>query len=206
VIGLLRYAFLRGLRDGSLITLLAAPTVMVSMPAVAVWLSGRTVPMPPAEAAGGLIVFNAALMGSLASFMAFRSEIATRAIGAFVLASRSWLIPFACTIYGWIVGTTAATLCAGAMFATGWGAPADLRSVTVNVLVIGLAAASAGTLGVMISSSFSTMAWVFAGLVGMIGLIQANEAASGIEILAVLLVVLISSGIAAVIVERRCAT
>jgi hypothetical protein len=206
VIGLLRYAFLRGLRDSTLITLLVSPTVMVAAPAVVVWLTGRSIEMPPADATSALILFQAGLMGSLASFMAFRTEIATRAIGSFVLAARSWLIPVAGTIYGWIVGTIASTMCAASMFATGWGVPADLRSVMVNVVAITLAAAALGTMGVMISSSYSTVGWVYAGLVAMIGLVQADDAASGIEILAVLLAALISIGVAAVIVERRCAT
>jgi hypothetical protein len=206
VIGLLRYAILRGLRDGTLITLLAAPTVMVSMPAVAVWLSGGSVPMPPADVMTAMLLFHAALMGSLASFMAFRNEIATRSIGTFVLAAPSWLIPAASTIYGWIVGTIASSLSAAGMFVTGWGVPPDAGSAMVNVAIMALAAASVGSMGVMISSSFSTVAWFFTGLVVIIGLVHGDNAASGIETLAIVLVALISGGIAAVIVERRCAT
>lgn len=220
MIGLLRYAFLRGLRDSTLVTLLASPAVMVSMPVLASWLSGRNVPMPPPQAGAAMILFFAALMGSLASFMAFRSEISTRAIGAFVLAAPSWLIPVACTLYGWIVGLLASTICAACMVATGWGVFTDpgtrvaaewgafigAGTLAVNVAAIGLAAAAVGTMGVMISSSFSTVGWIYAGLIAIIGFIQGGDGASGIELLGVVLVALISTGIAAVIVERRCAT
>ena len=116
MIAILRYAFLKNKRDGSLAAFLLGPIIMLSAPLLGVaaflkggpvyplsldpqWSAARTA-ANMAPAAMCAVAFFAALAG----FWGFRSEIANRSIGSFVLAARPATIQTASALFGAAAG------------------------------------------------------------------------------------------------------
>ena len=204
--GLFRYAFLKSSRDGSLITLLFAPSVMLVCPLLVGWLFARNLKLiqPPAHVFAALVQMMSGFTAALAAFLAFRGEIANRAIGSFVLATRSWQIPLASTLYGAVVGVVGA-LGATAFGMTIWTFPSDPSTFFSRVLLVSLAAASAGALAIVVSQSMAAAGWVFVGMMVLIVIFDEIETTPIQQMSLAVLIIVISVSLAAFFLERRCA-
>lgn len=205
--GLLRYAVLKNSRNGSLLTLLLAPTAMIAAPMLAIWLFDRSGRLRmPAEVASDVSIMSGALMAALAAFMTFRTEIANHTIGTFVLATRSWSIPVASAVYGCLIGIGSALLANATLFIsmgivhTGW-----IEFLT-RVTIFSLAAASGGALAILLSQSMAAGVWVYMLTCVLVAPPWKDDPANdALRMGIAVTIALVCVPIAALLVERRCA-
>lgn len=216
MIALLRYAFLKNLRDGSLAAFILGPVIMLTAPLLGAALFGEGGPRFPARMDWTMsaarnaammapaTVFIAALFASLAGFWSLRSEIISKSIGTFVLAVRPLKIQIAAMLFG-----------AGAAFAgyigTGLALSVLLNALPPNPLrlildaaILCLLGAAAGFLAVI----FSAEPWAIIPLfVGGVAIIPSLAKMRGpLPELTAVALTLICISISVFFLERRCAT
>lgn len=205
--GLLRYAFLKNARDGTLLTLLLAPMVMLVVPTVIILLNDRSSKLRiPPEASNMLTIMMGVLMAGLAGFLLYRTEIANHSIGSLMLATRPSTLALSSAIYGCAVGLGAAITTVAGMFATGAPLPAKPLEWLVRAFVLTLMAASVATTAVTLTRSAAAIGWMYAAMVFFIG--SFAEAELDVAWLAVLALTLsaVSLAVSTVLLERRCAS
>ena len=205
--GLLRYAFLKNLRDGTLATLLLAPVVMLVVPTLVIMIVDRSTRFRiPAEASNMLTIMMGVLMAGLAGFLLYRTEIANHSIGSLMLATRPWMLALSSAIYGSAVGLGAAMATVGGMAATGAVLPPEPLEWLARALALTVMAASVATTAVTLTRSMAAIGWMYAGMVFFIG--SFAEAEMDVLLLVVLCLILsaISVAVSTVLLERRCAS
>ena len=218
---LLRYAILKSLRDGTLAALLIAPAVMVLAPLLGVSafhaIRGQgTYPleldpnMPPAATATGIATVGAiisTLASGLAAFWLFRREVATRTLGSLMLAARSRTIALSAVTYAAAGGIGAFLLCVSAIFLFTMHLPS--KGITLLLIAAGscLVAGATGVLLLTFSPDRSMVAPVGAGslLVAFLTF-QLRSASAGAAFVAVAATCAVLFSVAAILLERRCAT
>jgi hypothetical protein len=167
MITLLRYAFVKGFRDHSLLPVLLGPLVMMASPILGVGIfesmrgrggfpfafyKGSTAPQ---IAAITLIAAGVAILaGGIAAFLSFRSEIMSHSIGFLVLARRPVEIVAAAAIAGTLVGVTSFAGCVAAIALLMGGISHGVLFVFAMTAVGSLVISSAGIL--LVSISFDT--------------------------------------------------
>jgi hypothetical protein len=204
--GLLRYAFLKNSRDGSLITLLVAPTAMTVLPMLVVSLFDRSISHIPAEAAQILPITISSLMAALASFLVFRTEIANHAIGSFVLATRPVTVPLASILYGSLIGLGAAVTTMAAFAATFTSWPPAFGHFLARAFMIALISASTATLAAMLTRSMAAIAWVYGLILILTGVSDDFRTGTGLMLSISLITAALSVGVSTFLLERRCAS
>ena len=202
--GLLRYALLKSARDGSLATMLAAPTVMIVAPTFVMSLLTRDNRLViPTNAVQGLAVIMAALIASLAGFQLFRTEIADHSIGSLILATRPVTVPLTATVFGAAVGAAAALLTVLALGVLTGSWPASPLEFASRIVIVTIGAASVAILCVALTRSAAAIAWMYATIVFVVlsGLLRMRLAP-----LVSLGVVAVSISLATIVLERKCAS
>jgi len=147
----------------------------------------------------------AVCFASLSSFWMFRSEVATNAMGSFILAKRPILIALAMNVYSsviavisWGIGVTAGIILTGAM-------PPDLSSLTVAVFIVSVAASALGSLTVMISAQPQMLIGAYCGSCLFLPFLVMQSNRPKVMLIAAATAV-IGTTVATFLLERRCAT
>jgi hypothetical protein len=215
VIALLRYAFLKNLRDGSLAAFILGPVIMLTAPLLgaAVFNKGPAYPMRMddhisaarnAAMMAPATVFIAALFAALAGFWSFRGEIVSKSMGSFVLAVKPLKIQLAAMLFGGGAAFAGYLGTALSLSALMNALPPNPGRLLLDAAILCLFGAAGGSLAVIVSSEpwaiipmFVCGALIVPSLAKMRGPLP--------ELTAVALI-LICISISAFFLERRCAT
>ena len=215
MIAVLRYAFLKNMRDGSLAAFILGPIIMLTAPLMGVAAFTRDLRVYPlsispqwsaARSAAEMMVpmlFIAALFAALAGFWAFRGEIVSRSMGSLVLALRPVKIQTATMLFGAAAGF-AGFLCAGiSLFALMNALPPHPLRVLLNAVVLCLFGGAAGSLTVSISAEpWAIIPLYVCGIVVVMWLAKAPDL---VPILIGLILTVVCIAVSAFFLERRCA-
>ena len=214
---LLRYAFVKSLREHLLAGVLLTPLVMAVAPllglAVANVFFGR--PAFPfrfdgeitqtmfASQLSAAVLLIATLGAGISAFYVFRAEVTSRAVGFFVLANRPRAFAAAAVSYGTIAGLLSyliAVLGSGVLISA---LPPQLASHIAIATIASFVAAALGTASVVFSTEVTMLAVVSIGAAGTaVGLL--NNPRLLAFALAIVSATLLAAMIPAV-VRRRCA-
>ena len=167
---LLRYAWMKGVRDRTIPTLVFGPSLLSVTPllATAVFnsLRGRevwpmTIPGTVNAAQTGQILTLPALMAGaifagIAAFWIFRPEMMGRTIGLFLLAQPRMAVPFAATLFGSITGISSAAVSVSSIaFLTQTDMP--FSALAAGAAVAMVLSAALGALSIGFSSQFTIL-------------------------------------------------
>jgi hypothetical protein len=216
MMAILRYAFLKNLRDGSLAAFILGPIIMLTAPLLGSAFFGEGGPRFPAKMdmtmsaarnaamLAPATLFITALFASLAGFWSLRSEIISKSMGTFVLAVRPVKIQIAAMLFG-----------AGAAFAGYIGTALSLSALLnalppnpvrliLDAAILCLFGAAAGFLAVILSAEPWAIVPLFVAGVAIIPSLAKMRGPLP-ELTAIALIVICIS-ISAFFLERRCAT
>jgi hypothetical protein len=215
VIALLRYAYLKGLRDSSLFAFILIPMMFPVAALVGVTLGkGRLLyllymnaqfsPQQNATLAGQITTGICVLFTVITAFWTFRSEIATRSVGSFLLAARPLKLSLALILFaaaiglaGWIGGMAMIGVLTTAM-------PPHLALLALKVAAGTLAASALGTLVVTISPNPGMILGAY--LVCIISIVWVEKSTSLSQLIGAVAIAIVCAALAAFLLERRCAT
>jgi len=213
---LLRYAILKTSREQLLPALLFSPAVVFVAPmlGVAGYNLIRGNPVYPmgldtrlgvrgsAEMMFEVVLLLTSVIGGIAAFRMFRSEVSARTLGFFYLATPPRMVSLAMTVYGSAVGTAAFIIAVAIVsIATGVMPQNFGRALTITVLSSACSSAL-GSLMLAISDDFTMLVPVCAGgLAVSVALSKWHSAAIfGAAIVAVAVVMVIAE----LVWRRRC--
>jgi hypothetical protein len=215
VIAILRYAFLKSLRDRSLMVFLAAPAVVNATVLLGTTLAHRLTyplyiiwtwsPRQNAEIAGTMATLFAVLFAGMAAFWTFRPEISSRAISSFMMGTRPVSIAAALILFAAITGTGAWIADIGVITVLTGAVPRHLALLVLLELVLSFTAASVGALAVMISAQPAMIIWAFAGSVVFMPWLASDKKTPTAMAVAIV-VSIVCTAMSAFLLERRCAT
>jgi len=212
---MLRYAYLKGLRDSSVIAFLA---IEMLIPVAALggvtfgkghfhyplYLEAHFSPAQNATMAGQITTAICVFFTVITAFWTFRSEIATRSVGSFLFAMRPLtlalsLILFAAAIgvAGWIGGMAMIGILTTAF-------PPQIALMALKVVAGTLAASAFGTLVVSISPNPGMIIGAYVACVVLTVWVEKSK--SSIQLIAAVALAIICAAFAAFFLERRCAT
>ena len=214
---LLRYAFMRGMRENFLLPLLFFPAASSATPLLAIGvynlIKGQgTWPLSLARnlsAANSVQILTqsaliaAATMAGTGAFWVFRSEMTGRSIGLFALARRAGVVAATSTLFGTVAGVVAYGLNV-AVLALLTGATAGRGgALTASVLLLSIFGSALGTLLVAVSQDLSMLIPVYAitTLAG-VRLVDHPSVALSLTVIAAAAVVILA---APFFWRRRCA-
>ena len=216
MIAILRYAFLKNLRDGSLAAFLLGPIIMLTAPllGVAAFTKGLVVyplsidaHLTPARSAAEMApvtVFIAALFAALAGFWSFRGEIISRSMGSFVLAVKPVKIQIASTLFGAAAGFAGYILTSVSLFTLMAALPPHPVHLITDAAILCLFGAASGSVAVILSSEPWAIAPLF--LFGMVVIPWLAKMRGAAPELIGLVLSIICVAVSAFFLERRCAT
>ena len=209
MIALLHYAFLKGLRDRSM------PVLFLIAPAqIAAMLIGYSVthrhlqyPLMTFEWADrdvkGLGIIIPSVVASISAFWTFRSEVATKAIGSFVMASRPVTVVLALIVFAAATATgglVAAAITVGVLTA---GLPANIALLASVGIIAAVLGASLGALYVTISPQPMMLLGAFIAGIPLVPVVF-NAATSRILLNASVLS-MVCIAVSTFLLRRRCA-
>lgn len=211
MIALMHYAFLKGMRDRSLpIFFLMGPVQLAAM-LIGFSLIRRHLHYPlltPDFDRGDVAIFTIVLpsiVATLSAFWTFRSEVATRAIGSFVVASRPITVVVALIVFA------AATAIGGLMAMLGTfvvllaALPPNLATFAALGVISAFVGGSLGALYVTISPQPAMLVWAFiAGFPLAPWILDPAFRPRLLTIDGIVLIVCI--GVSTFLLRRRCAT
>ena len=213
---ILRYAILKTWREQLLQALLLAPAVIFLAPLLG--LAGRSVlrgesvlPVaidPKLGAPGTAALFwevslpFAAIVAGIAAFRALRSEVASRSVGFFYLASAPRTVTVAVTIYGTIAGTVAYVLAVLVVSLMTGTADPQLGLHVLIALVSTAATSALATVLLAVSAEYSMLVPVcVAGLAASFAVKSGYVKFIGVALLATVILMTIAQ----YVWGRRCA-
>jgi hypothetical protein len=215
VIALLRYAFLKGLRDSSLFAFILIPMMFPVAALLGVtlgkgrllyplYMSPQFSPQQNATLAGQITTAVCLLFTVITAFWTFRSEIATRSVGSFLLAARPLTLSLALILFaaaiglaGWIGGMAMIGVLTTAM-------PPHLALLALKVAAGTVAASALGTLVVTISPNPGMVLGAY--LACIISIVWVEKSTSLSQLIGAVAVAIVCAGLASFFLERRCAT
>lgn len=215
MIALLRYAFLKNMRDGSLAAFVLGPMVMLTASLVGVAAFTKDLRVYPlsispqwtaARSAAAIslpMLFIAALFASLAGFWGFRGEIVSRSMGSLVLALRPMKIQAATMLFGAFAGFAGFLGTSLSLFALMDALPPHPLRLLLNAAVLCLLGSAAGSLIV----SFSSEPWAILPLYvgGIVVVPWLIKTRSVMPLLIGLIMTVVCVAVSALFLERRCA-
>jgi len=214
VIAILRYAFLKSVRDRSLPVFLAAPAVVSTTVLLGTTLAHRLTypfyinwewsPTQSAELSGTFATVFAIVFASMAAFWTFRPEISSRAIGSFVMGTRPISIAAALILFATIIGMGAWIADIGVIAVLTGAFPRHLALLALFELILSFTAASVGALAVMISAQPAMIIWAFAGSAVFMPWLASDKKTPTAMAIAIVVSIL-CTGMSAFLLERRCA-
>jgi hypothetical protein len=204
------YAWLKGVRDRSLVIFALIPPMQFTAMVIGFSLDKRhlTYPFIGPDWAGdfpGLAILIPAVVGSCSAFWMLRSEVATRAIDSFVVASRPVAVIAALVVTGtvtaaagWLGGLAAILMLTADL-------PANLLTLASSGALAALAGASLGALYVTILPQPGMLVWaVVAGL--PLGPWIFDPASRSHLIPIALVVSIVAMAASTFLLRRRCAS
>lgn len=218
MIALLRYAILKGMRDRLLPILLLGSPILAAAALISLALSEGQLHYPLSvrlDSLGDPARLFALTFASLTAFWAFRSEVATRAINSFVMASRPVHIVVALILYGTVTGIAVwlgAIVTAAALTTE---LPVNLTWFAIETVIASLFGASIGALAVTISPQPTMLVWAICATLGLpvVLLFDAQRGELVFEVTtraryltSELVVSILCLGIGTFLLERRCAS
>ncbi len=209
MMALLRYAFLKSKRDGSLAAWLVWPILTgvgwrVAITIMAMPQGYDTVIRDP-HAVHDLRMMAGAtawFLAALSAFWTFRGETATRSIGAFLFAARPLTIAVSLVVFGTAIGVMA-TLLTTALLAS---LPRQVFLMVREGLVASFVGAAMGELAVMISAQPMMIVGALFGLPLITALLTEMKPTTTLQTLVWVGVAILCVGLSAILLERRCAT
>ena len=217
MIALFRYAYFKSVRDHLLAALLLTPPMMVFAPLFGLGLlaaitrhGGFPFVLGPQNAPGttatllsSAAVTIATLVAGVGAFMIFRTEVATRAIGLFLLAGRTRAVAATAAIYGAAAGIVSYLLALMVIGALTLERPLSLGHHLAVAVVASCAAAAAGVLMVSLSAEVTMLVPLYAvGAAVAVGLLQVRTLLPYVIALAAAVVV---AAITPLVMRRACA-
>jgi len=214
VIALLRYAWLKSVRDSSLMAF-----VLVPMFAPAAALCGATLgkgwhypmfmevrytPQQNAELAVTLGMAGAMFFAAIAAFWIFRPELATHSIGSLAIAARPFRLVAVPALYGGLIGILAFIGSVGIVCLLTAAVPSHLASMALRLIAATLAAGAAGVMAVTISAQPPMIIGACLASAALTPVI--DKPASWLQIPVAIAAIAICISIAAFLMERRCAS
>lgn len=216
MIAILRYAFLKNLRDGSLAAFLLGPIVMLAAPLLGIGLLSRESSVYPltldarysaarsAATIAPVVLFISAFFSALAGFWSLRGEYVSRSMGIFVLAQRPAKIQAAAALFGAAAGFAGFIGASVTLFTLMAALPPHPMRMVLDAAILCLLSAAAGSLAVLISSEPWAIVPVY-----LCGLVVIPWLSKGISAWAELIGIVLSILMVAAstfFLERRCAT
>lgn len=212
---LLHYNVLKGWRDRSLVAFMVIPALVPVAGLVgASFTPGVQLHYPLAMAPHFSAAQNAALIGELASIMCalfsvlpsfwtLRTEIASRSVSSFTMASRPFTVVIMLVIYGASIGYSAWLVSMTFIGILTTALPPHLAFLAFKVGIAALAASAVGALAVTISPEPAVMIGAFCSAFVIVPLFARTVTPA--HLIAAFGAALIAIAIAAVLLERRCA-
>ena len=215
MIAILRYLVLKTWRDSSLIAFvmipvfgpvaaLAGSTLAKGHFAYPLYLNVHYTPVQSATLAAQIAFAAAFMFSSISSFWTLRPEVATRAVGAFVLAARPFSIAFALVTFATAVAMTGWLGALGMIALLTSVLPAGAGMLMLKVFVASVAASAIGALVLMISAQPAMIAVGYMSCAVIIAFLE--KAKDPTQLLTGVAVVIICVPLSAFLLERRCAT
>lgn len=214
---LLRYAFLKTAREQLLAGLLLAPTVIFLAPltGIAIYMAAIGRPFfpfvlhpefPPPETArifGEVLLALGALVAAIVAFRVFRSEVAVRGLGCFILASPPPALAAATTLFGTLVGTVAYLIATALLAAVTLTPPQDFAKRLAIAIACAALSAALGALLVGFSIEYSILVVGYLGAVGISVLLL--ERSTVLALAATLAGAVVLTIVSDFVWRRRCA-
>ena len=212
---LLRYAYLKSLRDHSLIAFIGTPALVPVAALLGVTLAKGQFRYPMYLEAGFSPFQNAVLAAQistgmsvlftvLAAFWTLRTEIATRSIGSFLFAVTPLKMALTLVLFAAAIGVAAflgSIVTIGLLTAA---LPPALPMMALIVLAGCLAASALGTLMVTISPQPAMIIGSYLGCMVLIPWIAKSK--SWLHLMVALAVAIVCTALSSFLLERRCAT
>jgi hypothetical protein len=164
MIALLHYAWIKGMRDRSLLIFALIPPIQFTFMVLGFSVAMRNLsyPFTPPDWTGdfpGFAIVFPSLFGSISAFWALRAEVATRAVDSFVVASRPIAVIGALVVIGTVTGAGGWIGGLVTIVALTADLPANVLSLASNGALAALAGASLGALYVTILPQPTMLIW-----------------------------------------------
>lgn len=175
---LLRYALVKSWRDHLLYGLLVSPTVITCAPLLGIAMFDavrghgafplRGSATSPAAAAALLGICNvviSAIVAAVGAFTIFRSEVANRSVGLFLLARHPRAVSMASTVYGFFAGVSSYVVARSVIALLTRSQPPDTRPELLIAVIAAVAGSALGSALVAISPEMIVLVPAYAGSV-----------------------------------------
>ena len=216
MMAILRYAVLKSVRDRSLPIFAGTPSAMALAILLGTTAAGHHLvyPLyiyhdwPPAQNAAVASAITAAVavfLTSMTAFWTFRPEVATRAIGAFLMGTRAAAVARALVIFAAVIGIASWLASVGVIVLLTSVFPSNFAAVLLAVVIFSILAAAIGALIVTINTQPSMMIWAYLGSMVFVAWLSNGRHVTGTMVSAVVLSIVCTIG-CAFLLERRCAT
>lgn len=211
MIALLHYAYLKGMRDRSLpVFALMAPVQLAAMTiGFAVATRQLRYPLIALNMDSGDVAAMSILMPSfvatLSAFWTLRTEVATRAIGSFVVATRPVTVVIALVAFATATAIAGMIAAIGAVIILTAQFPEALASVMWLASIASLAGASLGALYVTLFPQPAMLLWSFVAGVPFVPFVFDPANWNRLAV-ANLILTVICIAVSTFVLRRRCAT
>lgn len=210
MIALWHYTFLKGMRDRSLPVFLLWGPVYATAALIGVSVAqGRLhYPLSPQWDIKDELFFalmTATVIATLSAFWTLRTEVATKAIGSFLMATRPISVVVALVVFAAATGvaTEIGMIVVSAVVRA--ALPANLVPIVLATVILSLAAASMGALCVTISPQPAMLIWAFCGSLPLVAW-MANPSNWPRLVMIAPVIAILCTAISAFLLRRRCAT
>ena len=215
---LLRYAFLKARRDGSLWAFIITPIVVPAASLIGstvgdskphalhypMFMAMRFTPVQNATTASDITVLMCILFACLPAFWTLRHEIESRSIGSLALAARPFRITIAAIIFAASLAAMASVISVLVIGALTAALPAHVGLIVIKIVGGALATSAIGMLAVTISPQPYMIACMYFMCLLGIGFFEKAKVALSLQWLAPLGVAIVCAVVAGFLLERRC--
>jgi hypothetical protein len=210
VSALLHYAWLKGMRDRSVLVFFLIAPIQIAAIIIGISVSNHHIRYPLLPLAldeGDVAVLSVILpyfVAACSAFWTFRSEVATKAIGSFVIGSRPLTVVLALVVFAAATAICGQAALFGVAVALTKTFPASLGSAAFTAAIASVAGASLGALYVTISPQPAMLPWAFlAGIPLTVFIINPASRPHQVPIASLLSIGCVA--ISTVLLRRRCA-
>jgi len=213
---LLRYAILKTSREQLLPGLILAPGMLFLAPLLGIAIDNgrrgqqvfpmsldvRLGPRGSVAMMMGVVLLLTAVVSGIAAFRMFRSEVMSKAVGSFYLATPPRTVSIGTTIYGAMVGTAAYLIAIAILSTLSATLPSEFgRNLAIAVITAAFSSAL-GSLTLAISDDFTMLVPVCAG--GLAVSVALTKSGGTIPMAAAVVGIAVMMAVAQIIWRRRC--
>jgi hypothetical protein len=211
----LRYTFLKTMRDGTLWVFLILPAFIPGASLIGASYhraTGFTYPFGMesswnatrnATLAASIAMMMCALLAAVPAFWALRSEVASKSIGSIALAVRPIIIVCSVVLFSAATAVLGMSVAIAVIATLTTALPSQLGMIVLKVFVAGFAMGSFGILGVMISADPPMIIGIYIAALFSVNWFDKVKIAP--ILLVPVAVAVMCMGFAAFLLERRCA-